>query len=390
MSSRLQLRLPIEGGTLEEYTVSSETPLPVEIGLGFHSRVAYAAAHVVVDPLATRDPVNGAAIDWRPTLAFRRQLWAQGFGVAEAMDTAQRGMGLDWAGARELIRHACAEARTERAAIACGANTDQLDPTQTHSLEAVTAAYEEQCGVIEDCGGRIILMASRALAKCAKTADDYARVYGSILSQVRQPAILHWLGEAFDPSLRGYWGGGSTDESMGTCLSIIEANRANIDGVKISLLAPAREVEMRRKLPSGVRMYTGDDFHYPELIAGDQAGYSDALLGIFDAIAPAAAAAFRALDAGDSDRYRQLLDPTLALSRHIFQAPTYYYKTGLVFLSYLNGYQDHFHMLGGQQSARSISHLASLFRHADRARLLINQELAVARMRNVLMLAGIE
>ncbi len=390
LSAKLRLQLPVAGGGLEEYSASLETPLPVETGARFHSRLAYAAAHVVVDPLVTSDPINAPAIDWDGTLAFRRQLWAQGFGIAEAMDTAQRGMGLNWAMAQDLIRRACDEAKAEHAAIACGANTDQLDPSQNPTLESVTAAYEQQCSLIEDHGGRIILMASRELAKCAKTPGDYARVYGTILSQVEAPVILHWLGEAFDPALRGYWGGATTDESMESVLSIIRTNQKKIDGIKISLLDEKREIEMRRKLPPGVRMYTGDDFHYPELIAGDAQSHSDALLGIFDAIAPAAAAAFRALDAGDREQYYELLGPTLVLSRHIFQPPTYYYKTGLVFLSYLNGYQDHFHMLGGQESARSITHLAALFRYADAARLLVDQELAFARMRKVLALAGVE
>ncbi len=390
LGAKLRLQLPVSGGALEEYSASCETPLPVETGIPFHCRIAYAAAHVVVDPLATADPRNAPAIDWYATLAFRRQLWAQGFGVAEAMDTAQRGMGLKWAAAQDLIRHSCAEAKPEHAEIACGANTDQFDPLQIPTLDSITAAYEEQCSFIEDCGGRIILMASRALAKCAKTPDDYARVYGTILSQVEAPAILHWLGEAFDPALDGYWGGATIEQSMEAVLSIIRANQKKVDGIKISLLDEKLEIEMRRKLPPGVRMYTGDDFHYPELIAGDAHGHSDALLGIFDAIAPAAAAAFRALDAGNLERYHELLGPTLPLSRRIFQAPTYYYKTGLVFLSYLNGYQDHFHMLDGQESARSITHLADLFRYADAARLLVDQELAFARMRKILALAGIE
>ena len=305
------------------------------------------------------------------------------------MDTAQRGMGLDWASARELIRHSCLEARAEGGAIACGANTDQLDANGPLTLESITAGYEEQCGYIEQCGGRVILMASRALARCAQSPDDYRRVYGAILSQVEQPVILHWLGEAFDPNLRGYWGAGEARDAMDICLSIIGEHRKKIDGIKISLLDSQREIEMRRQLPPGVRMYTGDDFDYPKLIAGDQFGFSDVLLGILDGIAPAAASAFQALDAGDIGQYERLLHPTVVLSRHIFQRPTFYYKTGLVFLSYLNGYQDHFHMLAGQQSARSITHLALLFQYADQARLLSDQELAFDRMRKVLSLAGI-
>lgn len=320
-------------------------------------------------------------------MAFRRHLWSLGFGVAEAMDTSQRGMGLDWTGARELIRVSAGE-RT--GAIACGANTDQLDPAKIATVDEVIAAYEEQCEAIEDAGGRVILMASRALVKCARGPEDYARVYGRILQGLRQPAILHWLGEAFDPQLRGYWGCACVADAMATCVGIIRENHAKVDGVKISLLDKRQEIVMRRQLPAGVRMYTGDDFDYAELIQGDAEGHSDALLGIFDGIAPAASLALRALDAGDTAKYDDLLAPTVPLSRHIFQTPTYFYKTGLVFLAYLNGHQRHFIMLGGQQSARPIVHLAQLFVLADKARLLVDPELAVHRMKLALQIAGVE
>jgi hypothetical protein len=321
------------------------------------------------------------------TMAFRRHLWSLGFGVAEAMDTSQRGMGLDWTAARELIRISAAE---RGGAIACGANTDQLDPTKLATIDEVIAAYEEQCETIEAAGGRVILMASRALVKCAKGPEDYARVYERLLKGLKQPAILHWLGEAFDPQLRGYWGSTDVAEAMVTCVNIIRDSQQNVDGVKISLLDKKQEIVMRRQLPVGVRMYTGDDFDYAELIRGDEQGHSDALLGIFDGIAPAASLALHALDRGDLATYEDLLAPTVPLSRHIFQAPTYFYKTGLVFLAYLNGHQRHFNMLGDQQSARSIVHLAELFVLADKARLLANPELAVHRMRLVLELAGLE
>ncbi len=376
----MHIRLPLSDG-LTEYKLNEAGPLPVVPGSPSSSRVAYAAAHVVVDPFASRQTV-----DMDATLEFRRYLWSLGFGVAEVMDTAQRGMGLDWETAKEIVRHSAAEAG---GAIACGANTDQLDPHRPASLEEVIAAYEEQCGVIEASGARVILMASRALVRCAKGPEDYHRVYGRLLSQLSRPAILHWLGEAFDPQLKGYWGGGDEDEGMTTCLGVIRDNRAKIDGIKISLLDMDREIAMRRLLPAGVRMYTGDDFNYPELIRGDVDGHSDALLGIFDGIAPAAALALRALDAGDLQRYEELMGPTVALSRHIFQAPTYNYKTGLVFLAYLNGHQRHFRMLNGAESARSVVHLAELFVYADRARLLSDPELAVRRMRLVLELAGL-
>jgi hypothetical protein len=343
--------------------------------------MVYAAAHVVIDPL------QPDVLDIEATLAFRRHLWSLGFGVAEAMDTAQRGMGLSWITARDLIRASAGERKGE---IACGANTDQLDPTVPATLDDVIRAYREQCETIESAGGRVILMASRVLARCAKGPEDYVHVYRDLLSNLNQPAILHWLGEAFDQQLKGYWGSSNVDEAMQTCLAVIQENQAKIDGIKISLLDKQQEIKMRRLLPPSVRMYTGDDFDYAELIRGDEQGYSHALLGIFDGIAPAAALAFKALDAGDLDTYAAILAPTVPLSRHIFQAPTYFYKTGLVFLAYLNGYQRHFRMLGGQESARSIGYFAKLFVLADQARLLSDPDLALHRMRLVLELAGVE
>jgi hypothetical protein len=354
------------------------------------SRVFFAAAHVVADPLADTTPVSPPALDWDTTLAYRRYLWSLGLGVAEAMDTAQRGMGLDWTTARELIERSVAEARAVGGMIACGAGTDHLPPRPDLSLDQVEAAYLEQIEAVERCGGRVILMASRALAACARSPDDYARVYGRLLSQVREPVILHWLGDMFDPVLAGYWGSHDLDAAMETALAIIHEHAAKIDGIKISLLDAQREIQMRRRLPPGVRMYSGDDFNYPELILGDDQGYSDALLGIFDAIAPAASAALQALDADDPERFRAILEPTVPLSRHIFQPPTYFYKTGVVFLAYLNGHQRHFRMVGGQESARSILHLARLFILADQAGVLCDPDRAVARMRIVLALAGIE
>ena len=381
----MEILLPRPSGRLEKYRLAQHEPLPSAIGEPFTKRTAYAAAHVVIDTLASADPFECAVIDFDETLGYRRYLWSMGFAVAEAMDTAQRGMGLDWPRAKELIEVACAEGGE----IACGVNTDQLDPHNPPTLDSVTAAYEHQCAFVEAAGGRVILMASRSLARCAKTPGDYRRVYSRLLPQLQRPAILHWLGEAFDPALSGYWGGADVAGCMTSCLEIIAENRKHVDGVKISLLDKELEIGMRRRLPEGVRMYTGDDFNYPELIRGDDAGYSHALLGIFDCIAPAAALALRALDAGDFARYNELLDPTLPLSRHIFQRPTYYYKTGVVFLAYLNGHQRHFHMLGGQESARSVAHLGELFVLADQARLLRNPDLAASRMRSILNLAGI-
>jgi len=342
------------------------------------SRVAYAAAHVVCDPHSDTE------LDWEGTLAYRRYLWSLGLGVAEAMDTAQRGMGLDWPHARELIGRSVAEARAVQGLIACGAGTDQLASDARVTLEDVAHAYEEQVGYVEDQGGRVIMMASRALARTARSPDDYTRVYGTILRQVRQPVILHWLGDMFDPQLAGYWGTPDLREATNLCLGIIGEHRAKIDGIKISLLDPAREIEVRARLPEGVRMYTGDDFNYDRLILDENGVHSDALLGIFDAIAPAASVALRALDRGDVAAYRAALGPTVPLSRHIFEPPTHAYKTGIVFLAYLNGHQEHFKLLGGAERGRSAAHLVELFRLAGAAGLLMDPERAAERMARVL------
>jgi hypothetical protein len=304
------------------------------------------------------------------------------------MDTAQRGMGLNWEMAKELIRQSALEAGACHTALACGANTDQLAQGLVPTLDQVLDAYEEQCAFIEDCGAQVILMASRALVRCARGPDDYHFIYGRLLSQLQRPAILHWLGESFDSELKGYWGETDFSRSMEVVLALIAANRDKIDGIKISLLDSQQEIEMRRRLPAGVRMYTGDDFHYPELIRGDGSHFSHALLGIFDGIAPAAACALRALDRGDLKAYDEFLAPTLPLSRHIFQAPTHHYKAGLVFLAFLNGYQDRFLMLAGLENARSVAHFAELFVLADRARLLVDPELAISRMKGFLAIHG--
>lgn len=385
----LALLLPYPDGTLKPYTPASPT-LYTPPSVPFQSRIAYAAAHVVCDPLVDINPILETAVDWDATLAYRRYLWSLGLSVAEAMDTAQRGMGLNWPAARELIRRSVAEAQAVGGLIACGAGTDHLAVEPGLALKEVETAYEEQVGYVESVGGRVILMASRALAACAKGPEDYARVYSRILAQVTQPVIIHWLGDMFDPALAGYWGATDIGGAMEVCLQIIRDHTSKVDGIKISLLDHRLEIELRRRLPSGVRMYTGDDFHYPELIRGDELGYSHALLGIFDAIAPAASLAFQMLDAGQLDQYEAILAPTVPLSRHIFQAPTYCYKTGVVFMAYLNGHQSHFRMIGGQESARSVVHLARLFMLADQAGLLMNPELAVIRMRHILAVAGVE
>src|SRR2546422_5312109 len=384
------LRLPRADGTLTPYRLTGEARVQAPGG-PIRSRIAYAAVHVVADPLADINPTLEAVLDWEATLAYRRYIWSLGLAVAEAMDTSQRGMGFDWSTAKELIRRAVAEARgIPGAVIASGAGTDHLEPGPRVALAGVEAAYEEQCAFIESVGGRIMLMASRALAACAKSPDDYAKVYGRLLAQVKEPVIIHWLGDMFDPALAGYWGSRDTDRATETMLAIVRGYAPKIDGVKISLLDQAREIAMRRRFPKGVRMYTGDDFDYPTTIRGDGERYSDALLGIFDVIAPVASAALRALDAGDVARYGAILAPTLPLSRHVFGAPTRFYKTGVVFAAYLNGHQSHFRMVGGLESARSVLHLAEEFGLMDRAGLLRHPDLAAERMRRAVALAGLD
>ncbi len=383
----LTLKLP-RGNSLEDYVVSE--PKRFKKPSRPFTRIALAAAHVVADPLSAKEPWLDAAIDWDATLAYRRHLWSWGFGVAEAMDTAQRGMGLDWSNSLELIRRSLEAAKDFKGAVvASGAGTDHLLPGEKHSMEKILAAYEEQCAAIEKLGGRIILMASRALAASAKSPDDYAKVYDRILGQVKQPVIVHWLGEMFDPALAGYWGKSDHYAAMDVCLAVLEKNKNKVDGIKISLLDKNKEIAMRRRLPQGVRMYTGDDLNFAELIDGDTQGYSDALLGIFDSIAPAASQALSFLAVQDKANYHEVLAPTLPLSRHIFKAPTRFYKTGVVFMAWLNGHQEHFVMVGGQQSARSILHFAELFRLADAAGLLQDPPLACARMKQLLALHGI-
>ncbi len=393
----LKLTLPTAEGGLVHYTLRGTAPFtPAARGTAFN-RIAYSAAHVVADARAAINPWLDCAIDWDATIAYRLRLWSLGLGVAEAMDTAQRGMGLDWPTSLELIARSVEASRSVPGALlACGCGTDQLAPEAARHVDDVIRAYEEQMAAIEKLGGRLIVMASRALARVAQGPADYERVYDRVLRQARQPVILHWLGEMFDPALQGYWGSRNVDAAMDTALGVIAAHAGKVDGIKISLLDKEREIAMRRRLPPGVRMYTGDDFNYAELIAGDGVGaapehqQSDALLGIFDAIAPAASAALAALAQGDAARFHAILAPTVPLSRHIFQAPTRYYKTGIVFMAWLNGHQGHFTMVGGQQSTRSVAHLAELFRLADAAGLIEHPELAVHRMRTLLALHGIE
>lgn len=384
----MTLQLPRPDGTTHAYEPRQPPSRQAPEGVPLTSRTVFSAAHVVADPRADVSPDSPAAVDWDATLAFRRHLWAQGLGVAEAMDTAQRGMGLDWQGAAELIRRSAAEAKSTGGAIACGAGTDQL--THGADLLTVRSAYEEQLALVESCGAQPILMASRALAETAKSPDDYLQTYGHLLRQASEPVILHWLGPMFDPALTGYWGSTDLDAATETFLEVIKAHPDKVDGIKFSLLDPQREIALRRRLPDGVRCYTGDDFNYPELIAGDDRGFSHALLGIFDPLAPLAAEAVRLLDTGDTKGFHARLDPTVPLSRHLFQPPTRFYKTGVVFLAWLAGHQDHFTMVGGLQSARSLPHLSHAYELADALGLFPDPFLAESRMKSLLTVYGVQ
>jgi len=378
----MKIRLPTAQGKSETYHLVGE-PIAVRKPKTPFNRVAFAAAHVVADPLSAK-----GELDWDKTLAFRHYLLDQGFGIAEAMDTSQRGMGLDWPLAHELITRSLKSAGSEASRIYSGCGTDHLLPSDARSTDDVVKAYLEQLHAIQKLGGRVILMASRALVRVARSPDDYVKVYTRVLAEAQHPVILHWLGEMFDPALQGYWGAEKFSDAAKTCHTVIKDNVAKVDGIKISLLDAQKEITFRRQLPSAVKMYTGDDFNYAELIAGDEEGYSHALLGIFAAIAPAAAAALAALAKGNLKKFHKVFGPTVPLSRLIFQAPTQYYKTGIVFLAWLNGHQDHFIMVGGAQSARPLHYFTETFRLADQAGLLRDPELAVKRMKSLLTFYG--
>jgi hypothetical protein len=384
----MQIQLPRTDGTIQRFVLKAEPIAPQGPAPAFN-RTVYAAAHVVVDPIASVDPWDTSPrVDWDSTLAFREHLYKLGFKVAEAMDTAQRGMGVDWPVAKELIQRSVRHARTMGGDLACGVGTDHLAPEPGVTLAQVEAAYREQLEVVEKEGARVILMASRALTKAARSVDDYVAVYERLLRDVSQPVILHWLGEMFDPALRGYWGSSDLPRALDAVAGLIDRHAKKVEGIKVSLLDPQWELALRRRLPAGVKMYTGDDFNYAELIEGDSQGHSHGLLGIFDPIAPVAAVALGALAAGNQFLYRELLDPTVALSREIFKAPTRHYKAGVVFLAWLNGHQDHFSMAGGLQSARGAAHYARLFELADACGVLTDPELAVLRMRRYLSVAA--
>ncbi|EPE98376.1 dihydrodipicolinate synthase family protein [Rhizobium grahamii] len=385
----LSLNLPNPDGSTEEYRLIG-TPIERPSTPPKFNRIAYAAAHVVSDPQKDVDPWGRPAIDWDATIAFRRHLWSLGFKIAEAMDTSQRGMGLNWAGAQELIRRSLDESRNIAGAdLACGAGTDHLAAADAKSIDDVIRAYETQIEFVEKNGGRAIMMASRALARVASSADDYAKVYGRILSQAKDKVVLHWLGEMFDANLAGYWGSSEFAPALACVLRIIDENKDKIEGIKISLLDNAKEVQLRNQLPEGVLCFTGDDFNYAELIEGDGERYSHALLGIFDAVAPSASKALASLAAGDAATFRSVIEPTVPLSRKIFEAPTQYYKAGVVFLAWLNGHQSHFSLPAGLQSARGVNHYAEIFRLADKANVLDKPELATARMKHFMGVFGI-
>ncbi len=388
----MKLNLPTLDGQVEPCVLTG-TPLVPRAPKVPLTRTAFAAAHVVSDPLAERSPWDGRpAVDWDATLRFRQGLWDQGLGLAEAMDTAQRGMGVDWDTALELIQRTMVSARAHPLSprVACGAGTDHVTLADLSSADSILAAYEQQAEAIEAAGGQLILMASRAFPAIKAGADVYHKVYRTLIDGAAEPVILHWLGDMFDPALTGYWGSTDVAEASDFVLSLISENPEKVDGIKISLLDQAHEEVFRKRLPEGVRLYTGDDFNYADLIAGDGSHYSHALLGIFAAIAPAASQALEALAMDDMERYHALLTPTVPLSREIFRAPTRFYKAGIAFLAWLNGAQSHFIMPGGFQSSRDICHYSEVFRLADQAGLLSEPDLAVSRMTTLLNLHGVE
>jgi hypothetical protein len=269
--------------------------------------------------------------------------------------------------------------------LVVGVNTDHL--AEEHlTLDQVVAAYLTQLEVAEEAGAGVVLMASRHLAAAAESAADYERVYREVLARAGSPVVLHWLGEAFDARLRGYFGSTDSAEASRTVLRIMGDNADRVRGIKMSLLNAQSEIDVRRELPEGATLFTGDDFNYVSLIEGDEFGHSDALLGAFAAVAPSASAAISALDEGNVERYREILAPTEALSRQIFAAPTQYYKTGVAFMSWLNGHQKSFSMVGGLHSGRSLVHLSEIVRLANVANALEQPELALERWHG--MLAG--
>jgi len=381
------LTLPVGAGRPIEHTMRRPIVHPMQAPPPT-SRVAYAAAHVVADPWRASAASGPGAVDWEATIRQRERIWSLGLGVAEAMDTAQRGMGIAWSDVQQLVKESLAAAKRVGGATVVGIATDNLAPG-AHPIEAIRDAYLEQLDFVEGLGGTAVVMASRQLAAAAHGPDDYVRVYDAVLDAARRPVVLHWLGSAFDPRLNGYWGSVDLDLATKVVTDLLHDHAEKVDGIKMSLLEPAREVALRCVAPAGVKVFTGDDFNYVDLIAGRDGQHSHALLGAFAALAPVARAALGRLDAGDESGFRELLEPTLPLSRLVFEAPTAYYKTGIVWLAYLQGQQDHFRMLGGLESGRSLEHLVKVFVEADRIGLLADPELAAHRMSSLLTLHGL-
>ena len=384
------LILPTGTGDLEPYHLTGD-PLIRRAPTVPLTRTAFAAAPVISDPIRERSPWDTRpALDWDATLRFRQTLCDQGVHLAEAMDTAQRGMGPDWATALELIRRtmAAAKAHPMRPRVAGGAGTDHVAPAALTDANAILAAYTTQAEAIEAAGGQLILMASRAFTALGADETVYRQVCRRLIDQAQDPVILHWLGPMFDPMLAGCWGSADPGRATDVVLTLIAENPATVDGIKISLLDRAHEEAFRARLPAGVRLYTGDDFNYAPLIEGDGTHHSHALLGIFAAIAPAASQALEALALQDHATYHALLAPTVPLSREIFAPPTRFYKAGIAVLSWLNGNQTHFIMPAGipvLQVLRRVAEDAAFpfasFDYADGGRLATRHLLALGARR---------
>jgi len=409
----MDLHLLDEDGSLRTVELGAAAAFAPPSG-PLRSRTVYAAVHVIPRPASDTAPGAPADLDWEATLAFRRSMWLRGLGVADAMDTAQRGMGLDPAATRELITRTAGAAREAfadpaiaplfpagaevRDLVVAGVSTDQR-PEAELSLDEIVEAYREQLAATEATGAGVVLMASRHLARAARSAADYESVYRRVLDAATAPVVLHWLGTAFDPQLEGYFGSLDTAEASATLLRIIGEDPSRVRGVKMSLLDDAAEVAVREQLPEGVRMLTGDDFHFSHLIVGEDGAdggaqqegtFSHALLGAFAATAPAASAAVQALDRGDRAEARRILDDAERLARHVFSTPTFHYKTGVAFLSWLNGHQQAFSMVGGMHAARSLPHLSRTVELAAATGNLEDPPLAAARWHALLSLHGFE
>jgi hypothetical protein len=400
------VQLPNLRGTPRPYRLRPAfTAAPVPGTRPCFSRLAYAAAHVVAKPAngaAAADPRSPDSVDWDATLRFRRHLWHLGFGIAEAMDTAQREI-LGWENAARLLDMTLADARAEPGrGVIGGAGTDTL-ATSTPTLRQVIDAYVAQAEFIHERGGRVILFPTHFLPRHFPAPGHYLEVYRAVTQEVSKPVFLHWLGDMFAPALRGYFPGDSFRR--------ITQDNPKVLGVKLSLLDQRLEEAIRRRIaPQGQVVLTGDDFNFPALIrggkgAGDGRGfqsrafhfegrgfpvgdYSHGLLGIFDGIARVASRALICLAQGDAREYDRLMAPTVPLSRHIFKAPTQHYKAGLVFLAYLNGHQSHFHLLADAEQRRDMAHYVELFKLANAAGVLDDPESAYERFQPVLRNAG--